>query len=626
MSTGDHIIRMGEFSLDTARACLFRNGQPVHLRPQAYRALKFFAERRGRLVTKEELVREVWDGRAVTDDSLVQCLRDLRQALGSKGSRYFTTRRGLGYIFDFDSTPTADHSLPTSSPSGDRVTATHSETSARSGVRFSRRAGVIAIAMVLSSLVAATMVYQLRARDSAQPLRSVAVLPFVNASGTPELEYLSEGLSEVLMDRLSQLPGVQIIARTSSFRHKSESLEPERTAAALGADALVMGRVGLRDRQLQVRVELVDGLSGTQIWGRQYDRPLSELQIVQNEIAHGISDRLIPGREVQSLPAQTRDATNPEAYRSYLSGLFHRAKRPEDIRVAIDDFQRAVKSDPDFALAWTKLAMASFSLAGDSLAHPAEPLATAKAAALKALELDPTLADAHLILAEIASCEWDWNEAEREYQRALELSPGLVRAYVAYSTHLAMMGRSDEALRVMPLIRRLDPMNERLAGIEGRLLYLARRYDESIERLRQSVDLGNAHSLFWLAAAYDAKQLHHLAMEQYQALIHRLGDNPSNLAFLGYALARAGQREQATAILERVKTTAEYVSPAELAVLYVGLGDRTAAFAALEDAYAVRDLQLGWLKVEQHYDDLRDDPRFRDLERRVGLTPLPSAK
>ncbi|HKE85351.1 MAG TPA: hypothetical protein VKB50_16425, partial [Vicinamibacterales bacterium] len=371
-----------------------------------------------------------------------------------------------------------------------------------------RRARVIVSAMVLSSLVAAVMVYQLRPRDSANPLTSVAVLPSVNASGNSQ--------------------------------HSSR--------------------------------------------------------------------------------AQPRDTANPQAYRSYLNGLFHHAKgTPDNVRAAIDDFQRALASDPGFALAWTGLSTGALTLAGDSIAHPVEPLATAHAAALKAVELDPTLADAHLLLGEIASSEWDWAGAEREYQRALELSPGLVRVHAAYAAHLAMTGRPRQALDVVPLIRRLDPMNTRLTGIEGHLLYLAGRFDESIELLRQSVDLGNANSLFFLAAAYDAKQQHHLAVDQYLALIHRFGDNPSNLVFLGYALARAGQREQATAILERVKTTAAYVSPAELAVLYVGLGDREGAFAALEDAYAARDLQLKWLKVEHHYDDLRDDPRFRDLERRVGL-------
>jgi tetratricopeptide (TPR) repeat protein len=232
------------------------------------------------------------------------------------------------------------------------------------------------------------------------------------------------------------------------------------------------------------------------------------------------------------------------------------------------------------------------------------------------LRLDPSLADARVTLGAIKAGQWDWRGAERECRLALQINPRLKRAYVACAIHLAITGRSEQALDVAAALQRQDPLNARLGCIYGELLYLTRRYGESIQPLRRSVQLGDDRARVWLAAAYDAQGLHRLAIAQYEKVVERLGDNPSNLIFLGAALARWGRLADARQLLERVKASADYVSPAELAVLYAGLGDREAALSALEHAYAAHDLQLQWLRVDQHYDGLRDEPRFRLLERR----------
>jgi TolB-like protein/DNA-binding winged helix-turn-helix (wHTH) protein len=657
----ESIHLFSDFTLDLARGCLLRAGEPVHLRPQAYEVLKYLAENRGRLIGKDRLVETVWQGRAVTDDALVQCLMEVRQALGAEGKLYVRNVRGRGYIFDPDAGGgkkleagaiwteqvellrvvvededetghSDDTEQTTAQPAGlmarsstptaqaeDR--AAHKASSAEyvvGGAKRHKRAAVIALAAL--AFAAAAVLYFTRSASRPPPIRSVAVLPFVNGSGDPDLEYLSDGLSENLIDRLSQLPGVKVIARSSSFKYKGQEVDPREAARALGVEATVTGRVVQRGDDLQIRAELVDTRDGTQVWGEQYSRRAADIQAVQEEITRTISEKLrlrLGGTQEQQL---TKRATeNSQAYQFYLNGLFHLRKDGiENTKRALDYFHQAVTLDPNFALAWAGVARVHLHFAGNSWLDPKEAHANAKAAAQRALDLDETLPETHTVLAILKQHEWDWAGAEREFKRAIELNPNLVEAKIWYSRYLSIMERHAEALAEIRRAQELDPLQVGLQLKEAWALHFARHYDEAIE-LHQSIktEPGTAH--LGLGFMYEAKGMYEQAINEFQKAISIDGETTGTLCYLGSALALSGRRREAQAILARLKTTKEYVSPAELAVLYISLGDKEGGLAMLEKAYAAHDLQLQYLKVDSHYDSLRSDPRFAELVRRVGL-------
>jgi eukaryotic-like serine/threonine-protein kinase len=663
----DSIPLFGGFTLDLARGCLLRGGDEVHLRPQSYEVLKYLAEHRGRLVSKDQIIEEVWGGRAVTDNSLSKCIEEVREALGGHARQYVRNVRGRGYIFEPElgereglggsTTLTEQVDLVrvviegevaaearevdrTASQLADSMVravpaaATAEAGAARAapnaehaviGIARHKRAAVIAL-VALALAAAAVLVYLTRP-DSRGQIRSVAVLPFANGSGDPNLEYLSDGLSESLIDRLSQLPGMKVIARSSSFRYKGKEVDPREAARALGVEALIVGRVVQRGDDLQVRAELVDARDGTQVWGEQYSRRASDVQAVQEEISRAISGNLrlrLSGAQEQLL---TKHATqNAQAYQLYLNGLYYWRKGPpafENGRRALDYYNQAVALDPDFALAWAGVANFYLSFAGLSLLDPKEALPKAKAAARRALELDEALADAHSVLAGVKQDEWDWAGAERGHKRAVELNPNSVDARHRYARFLSVMGRHEEALAEVKLAQGLDPLRTGLRLREGIVLYIARRYDEAVEKLRHVIELEPDHAVAHniLGMAYDAKGMYAQAINEQQKAISIERAMTEAQIFLGYALAKSGRKSEAQAILDELKNTKAYVSPAVLAVLYIGLGDNEGAIASLERAYGVRDLQLQYLNAIPHFDSLRPDPRFQDLVRRVGLQP-----
>jgi len=480
--------------------------------------------------------------------------------------------------------------------------------------------------LVLATLVVAVAVvfaYLSYFSTRSQVISSIAVLPFANASGDANMEYLSDGISESLINALSQMPQLKVIARSSAFKYKGKEVDPQEVAKALGVQAILTGRVAQRGDNLVVNAEVVDTRDKTQIWGEQYSRKSTDVQAVQEEIARAISEKLrlrLSGAEEQQLVK--RATVNPEAYQLYLNGLFYRRKGGlENGRKALDYHNRAVALDPNFALAWSGVADAYRFLATNGVLDPKEAHPKAKAAAEKALELDETLAEAHASLGIIKTDEWDWTGAEREYKRASELNPNLADAHQRYSIYLSNMGRHTEALAEIKRAQELDPLRISLRGQEGAALYFARRHDEAIQQLQNVIKLepDNGFAHVFLGYTYAAKGMYTQAIAEYQKYISIEGETTSPLCYLGYALAQSGKRSEAQTILDKLKTTKEYVSPAELAVLYVGLEDKEGAIASLERAYVAHDLQMQYLKVDAHCDSLRSDPRFQDLMRRVGL-------
>ena len=514
---------------------------------------------------------------------------------------------------------------PTGQEAGGDIHTTSSAEYIVEGVKRHKRGALAALAALVA--VAAAVAYFVYSRYSAgggdARVRSVAVLPFQNVGGDPEAEYLSDGISEALINNLSRLPQLKIIARSSSFRYKGKEVNVQDAAQALGVQALVTGRVARRGDSLQISVEMVNASEGTQMWGEQYSRKASDVQAVQDEIVRAISERLrlrLTGTQEEQL---TRPATgNPQAYEQYLNGLFLLRKGGlDDAKKALTYFNEATTLDPDFALAYALTSYTYGFLAYNGALDPHEAMAQAKTAAQRALKIDETQAEAHVELGFIKAFEWDWARAEAEFKRAIQLNPNLIAAHQRYSQYLPVMGRFDEALAENKRAQELDPLRPSVKGQEAIILFFARRYDEAIRQLQNTleIDANNFVARGYLGYAYAAQGKYAEAIAEYQKVIPLVGENASIQCYLGYAYAKSGKRAEALAILDKLKRTKEYVSPAELADFYAGLGDREAVFDSLERAYAAHDLQLQYLKVDSNLDPFRSDPRFQDLVRRVGL-------
>jgi eukaryotic-like serine/threonine-protein kinase len=484
---------------------------------------------------------------------------------------------------------------------------------------FNQR-NIVAALLIIASAAGAYFYFT---RERADAIDSIAVLPFVNDSNNPDAEYLSEGISGSLINSLSQLPQLKVIAQSSTLKYKGKEIDPQEVANALGVQAIVTGRIVRLGDNLQINVELIEARRKTQIWGEQYNRKAADLQAVQGEIAHTILEKLrlkLTGAQEQQV---TKRATeNPEAYQLFFNGELHTRKTGiENNRKALDYFNRAIALDPNFAQAYAGLAEVYTQLTGSPGFDPKQTRAKAKAAAEKALELDETLPRAHCWLGMIKRDEWDWPGAEREFKRALELNPNYPGTHGLYPFYLIVMGRHSEALAEAKRAEELDPLQVRPKYSEGFVLFHARRYDEAIKQMHNILELqpGFSFAHFYVGASYAMKGMYTEAIAEYLKENSNEGEMTNVQVYLGYAYAMSGKRVEALTILDRLKATKEYVSPAELAILYAGLGDKDEAFQSLERAYAAHDLQLQYLKVQPHYDSLRSDPRFASLMRRVGL-------
>jgi tetratricopeptide (TPR) repeat protein len=372
-----------------------------------------------------------------------------------------------------------------------------------------------------------------------------------------------------------------------------------------------------------INVELINARDETQIWGEQYARKTSDLlhvqSIISKEVARKLHGRLTGEQERQ---LARNDNVNPEAYELLLKGNFYWYKGgTENRKKSLEFYNQAIAVDPNYAVAYAELSASYSALIGSSIVDPKEFTPKIEETARKALELDESLADGHKALADFKRTIWEWEDAEREYRRATELNPNHARARTGYAFYLSLMGRHEQAIAEVKRARELDPLSLGVNANTGLVLYFARRYDQAIEALKKITELDQnyANTYLYLGYCYTGKEMYREAISAYQEAIRLGDDSPSLQVFLGEAFAKSGEREKAQTILEQLKTSKDYVSPAELAVLYASLGDREQAFAFLEKAFVARDVQLQYLGVDPSFDPLRSDPRFQDLLQRVGL-------
>src|SRR3989454_2237709 len=474
-----------------------------------------------------------------------------------------------------------------------------------------------------------------KASDEKRPLDSVAILPLVNTSADPSMEDLSDGITESIINALSQLPRLRVVARSTVFRYKGSEVDPQEVGQQLGARAVLTGRVRQVGDGLMIAAELIDVTNDSQLWGEHYNRKLSDIFEVQEEIAKEISEKLrlrLTGEEKKRLAK--RYTENTEAYQLYLRGRYFWYKRTEEaLRKSIEYFNQAIAEDPSYAAAYDGLSDSYALLALRGIIAPREGLLKAKAAARKALEIDDLLGEAHASLAHVRLHDWDWSGLEEEFKRALELNPGHAIAYHWYSEYLMTVGRADESITIIKRCQETDPLSPVICGTLGFAFFFARKYDQAIEQFRKALELDSNHFLshYRLGHIYSLKGLHREAIEEAQKSVALSGRSTETLAGLAQAYAAAGISEEMQKVLDELneRSKERYVSPYYVAKIYAALGDKEQALHWLEKGYEERNPDFIELKVEPALDVLRTDARFRDLLRRVGLAPaesLPAAQ
>ena len=481
-----------------------------------------------------------------------------------------------------------------------------------------------ALAVVLVA-IAGVSAYLFLGRGEA--IDSIAVLPLVNVSGDPNTEYLSDGISESLINSLTQLPKVKVMSRTSAFRYRGKEVDLQKIRNELKVRAILTGRVVQRGENLSISAELVDAKDGNQIWGQRYDRRLADIQAVQEEITTEISDKLrlrLTGAEQKILTK--RYTENTEAYQLYLKGRYYLNMRAEEaFNKGIQCFNQAIEKDPGFALAYAGLADSYNNLASNGYVAPRDSIPQAKAAAIKALKLDENLAEAHTSLAVAAFYyDWNWQEAEREFRRAIALNPNYAAAHQGYGDFLDHMGRFDEGLLEYNRARELEPLSMLIHANIAMHYSSARQVEEAAKQLTSTLEMDPnfAYAHWLLAAIYVIKPTLGDAIAEAQRAVALEPGSPRYIGILGMAYAVAGRRSEATKILGDLKelSKCKYVPPTSAANILAHMGGKTdEAIEELERGYEDRSWIMCWLKVNAIFDPLRSDPRFQALLRRMNF-------
>src|ERR1043165_7137765 len=515
----------------------------------------------------------------------------------------------------------AQTSLPAASSRGTRASSAEYLVS---GIKQHKLAVVITVLVLVAGAI--VFFYFQHARNTEVAIESIAVLPFVNQDNDPNVDYLSDGLTESIINGLTRLPNLKVSPRSSVFRYKGKETDPLKAGNELGVRAVLTGRLQQRGDDLVVSAELIDVRDNKQLWGEHYQRKISDLLAVQGDLARDISAKLRPtlsGDEQGKLKKRYTD--NVEAYQLYLKGRYFWLRfTPEDHKKATEYFNQAIAKDPGFALAYAGLGDTYGASATNGWISPREGYPKGKIAAKRALEIDDTLAEAHTTAGALTMFyDLDWTAAEREYKRAIELNPSYPISYEVYSYLLSATGRLDEAIKMAQRGADVDPLSVVLADDVSGAYYLARRYDEAIKQLEKSLEIDPNHFGGYLALGqvYEAKGMHEEAIKSLQKAIGIGGRTSGVLAPLGRAYAASGKKVEAQKILAELKEMAKqtYVSSYDLAILHVGLGDNEHAFEQLNKAYEDR---AGWImdiNVEPVFDSLRSDPRFAELVSRMKL-------
>ena len=496
--------------------------------------------------------------------------------------------------------------------------------------QWSRSKTIATISILVIIFVALIAWNESHVGRAPSPIDSIAVLPFVNTSGDPNTEYLSDGISEGVMHSLSQLPQLRVMARTSSFHYRGIDVDPQKVGRDLNVRAVLTGTLSKHGDVIRIEAELVDATNGAELWGEKFDRQVSDVSTIEEQIANDISDGLrlrLSGEEKRRL---AKDSTrNAEAYQLYLNGRFHWNKRTEEeLNRSIEYFKQSIEKDSNYALAYVGLADAYLVLPLYGRMAPSVAASRTKEALKRALEIDRDLAEAHASLGLMKEdFEWDWAGSEKEYRRAIELNSNYATSHHWYAWFLCEMKRNDEAIKEGRLAQKLDPLSPIINNMVAFTLLTAGNYGSAVEQWNRTLELEPTfpESHFLLSKAYWTKGLYPEAISEAQKAASYSGRTPRYVAGIGYALAAAGKRAEAHNILDELARSSKSsnVSPSYIAGIYSTLGERDQAFEWLEKAYQVRDDQLTRIMIDPVFGSIRSDPRYADLLRRMGL-PQPT--
>jgi TolB-like protein/DNA-binding winged helix-turn-helix (wHTH) protein/Tfp pilus assembly protein PilF len=619
--------------MDCRNFRVLKQGEPKPLTPRAFDVLRYLIEQRGRVVEKQELFERIWRESFVTDYALAREIKEIRRVLNDDAAapRYVETvhKRGYRFIAELRDEPPllAENAEPHSSAAETDECATQEPAAVLPTTPLPGRVNrpVILLAVFgLLALLLASLGFYLRFKPAPR-VESLAVLPFSTEAQT---EYLADGVTESLINNLSRLSNLRVTARATAFSFKGKEANPQQVGQELNVGTVLTGRVALRDDSLTVQVELVDAATGTQKWGERYQRKLSGIFALEEEIGRQIAEKLrlrLSGEEQRQLARRYTD--NAEVYQLYLQGLYLFNKKTEaGLLQAIDYFEQAAAKDPNYAPTYPALANCYLMLSAK--AGPSELLPKAKAAVVRAIEIDSNLAEAHASLGHLKWVyELDKAGAESELVQALKLKPNLAVAHYAYGRVLADTGRFDEALAQARQAIELDPLSIQYRKSVPYTLFLSRQYDAAIAEYKKLIVIAPEfpQTQRELGLAYEQKGMYEEAFSQLQ----KTWEMPENYgktmlrADIGHLYAVWGKRAEAGQVLAELlkKSEQSYVSAYDIAVLYAGLGETEQAFRWLEKAIAQRPFWLCWLKLDPRLDGLRSDVRFRALLQRIGQMP-----
>ena len=623
------VYQFGSFRLNPGERTLLRGNEAVTLPAKAFDTLVLMVRNSGRLMEKDELIRTLWPDSFVEDGSLSNNIFVLRKALGDD-PRYIETvpKRGYRFVGAVQCFPDGERGHRDEADS--QAAGPTLVVPAAKVPHFSRSRAVwwVAAVVLLTLLVAAGWYYR-SVWGNGVAIQSVAVLPFENASGDPNAEYLSDGIAESLINSLSQVPNLKVMSRDSAFHYRGREADARTVGQALGVQAVFKGRLARQGDTLTITAELINARDNTHLWGQQYSRKPSDIFAMQEEIAKEMTAALrvrLTGEEEKRLGKMY--TARPEAYEDYLKGRFWWNKQTEEgFRKGIEYFKEAIAKDPAYALAHAGLADCYISLASDGLVSAKEGYPKGKEWAEKALKLDDTLAAAHVSLASVKTdYEWDWAEAEKEARRAIELNPGDAGARAAHAELLWTIGRLDESVQETKRALELDPLSINYNIALAFEFFLARRYDEAMEQGTKTLELDPKYiSAFYVrGVSYIKKSIYKEAMAEFEKAVSISPDDLAALTGLGYGYAVAGRSADAEKVLARLNELSkrEFVSPVWMAKIYSGLGEKDKAFESLERAYEDRSIvSVAYIKTNPMLDPLRSDPRFAELLRRLNLQP-----
>jgi TolB-like protein/DNA-binding winged helix-turn-helix (wHTH) protein/tetratricopeptide (TPR) repeat protein len=647
------LIRFGVFEMDLHAAELRKQGRRIKLQEQPFQILVLLLDHRGGVVGRDNLKHRLWPADTFVDfdHSLNTAVMRLREALGdsSENPRFIETIPKRGYRFiapfeevvvpamenrgrdhaetlDVETTPAVASKAPNDSTRPAQATSPQRRpTNSR---RIIQLTGIIAASAALILGLTGYYIHGVNAsRPRSRPITSLVVLPLENVSGDKDQDYFADGMTDELIAHLAKISSLRVISRTTAMAYRDSRKPLSEIARELNVDGVVEGTILRSGNRVRITAELIQVSTDHHLWAESYESPVGDILTLQGQVTSAIVNEI----SVQLTPEDQRRLTNgarpvsPEAYEDYLKGLYYWNKRSDEgLTKAISYYELATQKDPQYALAYAGLAdcygIIGATIFGTMPASDAAP--KAKAAALKALELDETLAQAQSSLATVQfNYDWDWPAAANGFKRAIKLNPSYATAYQRYSLYLSAMGRSAESFEQINRARQLDPLSISINFSLGWRYYMAHQYDRALEQLRNTLEMDPNYALahLVLGETYQQRGDHQQAVDQLQMATTISPSSPLMLAGLGHAFAVAKRTPEARAILNQLleESKKQYVAPFYIAQVYAGLGENEKAMDWLEKAYDDRSNGLVFLKVDPELDPLRSSPRFKDLQRKM---------